>query len=629
MIKLIRDKVGSFEKLKAPLLKRRGWGRSLFLLVLFFSLSTDLLAQTDTDEQLAAQYFKNGEYEKAEVYYQKLYKRYNDEFFFQYYIDCLLKLENFKEAEKAVDKRIKRESEPVLYVHLGHVYKAAGDEAKAQQSFAKAIQELPPFQRQIEALANAFTDKGELDFVVKTYERGRKLLNGLYNYRFELASVYGKQGKFDLALEEYLDALMEDESQITKVKTDLLETFSDDQSGKKREYFEEAVVGRIQRQPQRDIYPELLIWYFEQDKKFAQAFAQAKALDRRNREDGSRIVQLAHICRANEAYDMAIEAYQYVIKKGKDNYYYLSCKKDLVNTLYEKAVAGGQYTEAELADLEKTFLTTLEEFGRNGNVAQMMMNLAELYTFYIHNTEKGIDMLYEVIELPGIGREDLANAKIQLADALLFTGEVWETTLLYSQAEKMFKTSDIGRMAKLKNAKLAYYTGQFDWAQAQLNVLKAATSDFIANDALYLAMLIQDNSYMDTTYSALGTFARADLLLYQNKLDSAKMALDSIEEFHPGHSLMDDILFKRGQIAERENDFEKAAEFYGRVQSEYPDDLLADDAIYRLAQLNEDKLGSTSKAMEYYQQLLLHYPGSLYTVEARKRYRALRGDLLN
>ena len=600
-----------------------------FILLLIFLVPMSGFAQTDTDEQLAAQFFKNGEYDKAEVYYKKLYKRYNDEFFYQYYIDCLLKLESFDEAQRTVEKRIKKEEDPVLYVHLGYVLKTAGEPKKAEQAFAKAIQELQPFQRQIELLAAAFRDKNELEYVVRTYEKGRKLLNGLYNYRFELANVYHRQGKFDKAVEEYLNALAEDESQVTKVRTELLDIFGADQTNTKREYFEEAIVTRIQQQPQRDVYPELLIWHFEQQKQFAQAFLQAKALDRRNREDGARVMHLAHICRANEAYDQAIEAYQYVIKKGKDSYYYLSCKKDLVNTLYGKAIAGGDYSEQELIDLEKTFLVTLDEFGRNGNVAQMMMNLAELYTFYMHQTNKGIDLLYEVLELPGIDRKNLAMAKIQLADALLFVGEVWETTLLYSQAEKMFKTDDIGRIAKLKNAKLAYYTGQFDWAQAQLNVLKAATSDFIANDALYLAMLIGDNSYMDTTYAALGTFARADLLLYQNKLDSAKLALDSIQKFHPGHSLQDDILFKRAQIAEQEGNYEMAQEKYHQVWKEYPQDLLADDAVYRMAQLYESRLNDVSKAMEYYQELLLNYPGSLFTVEARKRYRTLRGDLLN
>jgi len=601
-----------------------------YISILAFLIAPLLLfAQTDTDEQLAAQYFKNGEFDKAEVYYQKLYKRYNEEFFYQYYIDCLLKLEQFDKARKTVEKRIKREGNALLYVHLGQVYKAAEDEKKATQAFTKAIQELASSQRDIERLADSFTEKGEFEYTVKTYEKGRRMLNGLYNYRFELAVIHNRSGKFGLALEEYLNALSEDASQITKVKTELLQLFADDRTEKKTEYFEEALIARIQRNAQQDVFPELLIWHFEQQKQFAKAFAQAKALDRRNREDGARVVQFAHICRANEAYDLAIDAYRYVIKKGRNNYYYLSCKKDLVNTLYEKAVGGGNYTEAELTELEKTFLTTLNEFGRNGNVAQMMMNLAELYTFYMHDSGKGINLLYEVLELPGIGKKTLARAKIQLADALLFTGEIWETTLLYSQAEKMFKTDEIGRMAKLKNAKLAYYTGQFDWAQAQLNVLKAATSDLIANDALYLAMLIGDNSFMDTTYAALSTFARADLLLYQNKLDSAKMSLDSIEKFYPDHSLMDDILYKRGEIAEQQNDPEKAATFYHRVWKEYGQDLLADDAVYRMAQLNESDLNDSAKAMEYYQELLLNYPGSLFTVEARKRYRTLRGDLLN
>jgi tetratricopeptide (TPR) repeat protein len=599
------------------------------LLIPFLLLPLIMAAQTETDEQLAAQYFKNGEYAKAEVYYQKLYKRYNDEFFYQYYIDCLLKLENFEEAEKTVIKRIKKEADPIQYVQLGYVYKAASEAKKSEQAYATAIQELQPFQRQIEAMAASFSDKGELEYAVKSYEKGRKLLNGIYNYHFELASVYEKLGKFDQTVQEYLSALAEDESQITLVRTQLLDIFAADRSNKKQEFFEDAVIGSIQQNPQKDIYAELLIWHFEQLKEFGKAFAQAKALDKRNKEDGARIMGLAHICRTNEAYDLAIEAYEYVIKKGKDGYYYWSCRKDLVNTLYEKAIAGGEYSDQQLLDLEKTFISTLDEFGRNGNVAQMMMNLAELYTFHLHQTDKGIDLLYEVIDLPGIDKKDLALAKIQLADALLFVGEVWETTLLYSQAEKIFKTDDIGRTAKLKNAKLAYYTGQFDWAKAQLNVLKAATSDFIANDALYLALLIGDNSFMDTTYAALGTFARADLLFYQNKLDSAKLALDSIEQFHSGHSLMDDILFKHAQISERQKDLVQAEALYHRIWKEFPTDLLADDAVYRMAQLNEKQLADTGKAMEYYQELLLNYPGSLFTVEARKRYRTLRGDLLN
>lgn len=598
-------------------------------LLLLISLPVIVLAQTDTDEQLAAQYFKNGEYDKAEVYYQKLYKRYNDEFFYRYYIDCLLKLEEFKKAERDIEKRIRKEEDPTLYVQLGQVYKTSGEDRKAQQTYAKAVQEMPPMQREIERLAEAFAANNEWQQVVQVYEKGRRVLNGLYRYRFELAEAHLKLGDLDRALDEYLSALTDNGAQVGKVRAELLTIFEDDASGSKREYFEETLIGRIQRAPQQTAFSELLIWYFEQEKKFAQAFAQAKALDRRNNEDGARIMQLAHVSRANGAFDVAIDGYRYVKRKGQDSYYYFSASKELVATLYLKAVERGNMSEKEMQDLEQTFLQTLDEFGKNANVAEIMMNLAELYTFHMHRTNTGIDMLYEVLELPGLDKTDEAEAKIQLADALLFVGEIWESTLLYSQAEKMFKRSDIGRTAKLKNAKLAYYTGQFEWARAQLNVLKAATSDLIANDALYLAMLIADNSYMDTTYEALGIFARADLLLFQNKTDSALMALDSISKFHKGHSLEDDIIFKRGEIAEQRGRLDSAIAHYHEVWKRFPEDLLADDAVYRMAQLYENGKKDSSKAMEYYQVILLDHPGSLFTVEARKRYRTLRGDLLN
>jgi tetratricopeptide (TPR) repeat protein len=587
------------------------------------------LAQTNTDEQLAAQYFKSGEYDKAEVLYEKLYKKTGDDFFYRYHIDCLLKLENYAEAEKTVTKRLKKEGDPVLLIQLGHVHKSAGDERKAQAAFAEALKAMPPVQRQIERMADAFLEYKEPDLAVSTYEKGRKLLNGLIGFHFELAEIHASRNKIDLLYNELLDALGNDPNQVNRVRTMLLDVLADDPGDRKSEFLQETIIERIQRNPDLIAYPELLIWHFEQRKEFRQALAQTKALDRRNKEDGSRVYQLGIICKSNRAYAEAVDAFEYVIKKGKDNYYYLPARKELVNTLYLKVTEGEGASATELASLEQTFLSTIEVFGRNAQVAGMMMNLAELYVFHLHETQKGIDLLYEVAELPGIRSEDLAQSKVQLADALLFVGDVWDASLLYSQAEKLMKTHDIGRMAKLKNAKLAYYTGEFDWAQAQLNVLKAATSDLISNDALYLALLISDNSFMDTTYEALSIFARADLFIYQNKIDSALLALDSIEQFHSGHSLTDDILLKKGEIAEKRKDYRKALDYYHRIWKEHGFDILGDDAVYRMAKLHENRLSEPDKAMEYYQILLLDYPGSLFTVEARKRFRALRGDLLN
>jgi TolA-binding protein len=56
---------------------------------------------------------------------------------------------------------------------------------------------------------------------------------------------------------------------------------------------------------------------------------------------------------------------------------------------------------------------------------------------------------------------------------------------------------------------------------------------------------------------------------------------------------------------------------------------LGDDALFSLASLEESYLKDNEKAKQHYQELLTKYPGSLYTVEARKRFRKLRGDNLN
>ena len=58
------------------------------------------------------------------------------------------------------------------------------------------------------------------------------------------------------------------------------------------------------------------------------------------------------------------------------------------------------------------------------------------------------------------------------------------------------------------------------------------------------------------------------------------------------------------------------------------DDILADDAIFQLALILDEAEGDSEGAAALYEQLLFDYPGSLHAVEARRRYRAIRGDEL-
>jgi tetratricopeptide (TPR) repeat protein len=350
-------------------------------IVLCFIVSVGVSAQTETDQQLAAQYFKNSEYDKAAVLYERMYRKTRDEFFYRYYVDCLIKLEDFSEAEKVVSKRLKKEKSGQLLVQLGNIFKQSGQDKKAKQQFDLAIKELEPSKVIIEEISTQFQAIGEPNMAIATMKKGRKLLSGAYGFGYELADLYQRQGSFDKELEEYFGILSFNPNESAKVQSVLLQSLENDDSGQKHEFFMQELIAKIQSAANSDVFAELLIWHHLQRKEFDSAYTQAKALDRRNKEDGARIIEIAQVASTNFDYDLAVNAYKYVLKKGSDNYFYYTAKMDMVQTMYKKITQSGNFTDSDLAELETSYLSTLEELGRNANSVKLLRGLAELYVF--------------------------------------------------------------------------------------------------------------------------------------------------------------------------------------------------------------------------------------------------------
>jgi len=198
--------------------------------------------------------------------------------------------------------------------------------------------------------------------------------------------------------------------------------------------------------------------------------------------------------------------------------------------------------------------------------------------------------------------------------------------LLYTQVEKNEKGNPLGEEAKFRNAKLAYYNGDFGWAQTQLKIIKANSSEFISNDAIDLSVFILDNLNTDDTDAALLKFAKADLLRYQNKLDEAEDTLNNILHYFPQTALQDDILFLKYNIEKDRQHYEKAASYLEKIIENYSEDILADNALFYLGDLYQNYLKDDEKAKSYYEKIILMYKDSTFSIEARKRYRKLRGD---
>lgn len=367
-----------------------------------------------------------------------------------------------------------------------------------------------------------------------------------------------------------------------------------------------------------------MIWFFLQEKKFSSALRQSIALDKRTGAEDAQIAQLGDLALLNKEYSQAQKAYEYIMAKGEDTPFFAQAYSRNIHAKYM------EYTNESDGDLEqgKALADDFESGLLYLHIGPATLNLvreyAHLLAFYLNDTEKAISVLEEGEKVPQLKPEELGILKTEMADIYVYADDPWEAMLIYSQVIDENKKNTLGDDVKLKKAKLGYYMGNFSWAKAQLDVLKASTSKLTANDAMDLSMLIGNNLNLDTTVVPLTMFSSADLLFFQNRADEAMLVLDSIADMYPYHTLVDDILFRKAKIEMDNNNYAMAAEYLQTIVTDFSYDLLGDDALYMLAEINNYHLGQPEKAKELYKQMLTNYPGSVFTEESREKFRALR-----
>ena len=595
--------------------------------LLFFFFATSLAANaqnTSTDEALAFQYYQNGEYDKAVVIYKKLFEKKSISIYDQYY-NSLLRLKDFDQAEKLVRHQLKNQPGNYMYaVDLGRVFQEKGDTKKAEAWFDGLIKELPKDEVAIRDLATNFYRAEAYPMAVKTFTIGRKLLNNESAFAFDLIGLYRFRKEKGLLINEYIQLLTDNPAILPQAQSVIGNMLEDNDD---YDLLKTGLLRIIQKQPQNTALSELLTWTYIQQSDYNMALRQTLAMDKRLREDGNRVYDLARLMFSNQQFETAIEALEYVVNKGPGNELYVPAKIEIINAR-SRLVSQGKYDQKDLLSLEKDYKELIAEFGTTARTAFAVRHLAKLQAFQLNRPKEGEVLLEGLLSIRGIPPDVIAQIKLELGDIYILTGEVWEANLIYGQVEKQFSNSPLGQEAKFRNGRLSYYQGDFTWAKAQLDVLKSATSQLIANDALNLNLLITDNLQNSTDSSALKMYAHADMLLSINQDEQALKTLDSIDLSFPGHSLTDDILMSKAKVFEKRAEYSQAAGFLQKIIDNYAYDLWADDALFMLADLFENKLQQPDKAKGLYEKIITQYPGSLYVVEARKRFRNLRGDKL-
>jgi tetratricopeptide (TPR) repeat protein len=584
-----------------------------------------------SDQQLAVHYYQNGEYDKAHMYFEKLYEASPTSFFYQYLLKCKLELKDYKEAEKLIKKQQKREPRNLsLYLDLSGVYTALGDDKKAKQENEKAIKELTPDYNQVVQLGDAFRNRNMLDEALMTFSKGEQLLGSQHSFATNMAELYAQKADYTKMFQTYFDLLDYNPSYLTIVQNSLSTIINfEDPNDTRVEVLRTEILKRVQKDPSSEPYTDMMVWYFQQKGDFNNAFNQVKALDKRLKLEGQKAIDFAMLCVNNDQYDIAAKAYDYVVQLGNTAPYYFIAQNGLINVLYKQVVNKGYYTTEELNLLETNCAKVIQEFGDVSETVTLKIKLAHIQGFYQHRTQDAIDLLTKTLETPALTESQKGDLKMELADLLLLAGNIWDASLYYSQVEKAFKHDVIGHEAKYRNAKVFYYSHDYKWSQSQLDVLKTSTSKLIANDALSLSLLITENIGLDSLPEPLNLYSDAELLFFQNKDEEALQKLDTLTKQYTFHSLGDDAIFLRFKIAKKRGAYDNAKKYLEEILAKFPTDVLGDDAVFNLAEMYQYHYKDNDKAAEMYKKILFDYPGSLYQVEARKRFRILRGEKIN
>ena len=601
--------------------------RIILIVIILLSVSA-VHAQTDTDLQLAQHYYTNGEFDKALTYYEKLYAKDPSRVNFTRYYECLNFTGEIKEAEKLIKKQIAaNRSEQDYKVMLGQFYEEQKDPDKAQKIYDELIDEISPDASRIIALYNAFKGRGRNDLALTTIEKGRKLLKNSYPLHFQFADLYGTTGQTEKMISEYLDLLDYNQGYSVSIQNVLSKQFDlSNENSREYELLKKSLLERTQKQADKTVYAEMLIWLFTQRKNFGAAITQAQSLDKRLNEQGQRVFDLGKISVENKDYPSARKAFEYVTGLGESSPYYYAAENALLNTRYLEVTTSRNFSQEELQTTVEAYRSKLEKLGRKRNTLPLIIEMSHIQAFYANQAVEAITHLNDALKIQGLTDMQRAELKTKLADIHVLHGDIWEASLLYMQVEADFKFEPIGHEAKFKNARIFYYDGEFDFAQSQLSVLKESTSKLIANDALKLSIMITDNFGLDSNFQAMYWFAQGDLLVEQHRYKEAFTLFDSIAVTYPYHSLGDEILLKKAEAMEQQGNWQGSITYLEELLKYYGEDILADDALFRLGDIFENFLNDKERAAEYYKRILFDYKGSLYTEEARKRFRSLRGD---
>ncbi|MCC9017627.1 MULTISPECIES: tetratricopeptide repeat protein [Flavobacterium] len=587
---------------------------SIIYIVLFWSAFA-----FSQNEQLAQYYYDKGDFEKAKISYEELLNSSpsNTQYFLRT-IDCYQQLQQFDTAQKVIQDRYNKYKQGVFLVELGYNFQLQKNDAKAKSYYEQAIEKIKTNPNDVYGVGNSFEKKVLLEYALRAYQTAMSIQPN-YNFNFQIGMLYGQLGQTDQMIDLLLTESYKNPQNANLIQTQLSRFMNGETDNTAfKDAMRKALILRTQKD-QDVFWNHYLSWFYVQQKEFGKAFIQEKAIYKRDPESLSSIVNLGQFALNEDDTDTAEEIFNFILQTTKDRDLLIQTNSSLMQIKIDKA----QEKEYPLINSELQQLLITYEITPFTLSLQIIQ--AHFLAFSLKKTEEGKDIIKKALEL-NLNAYQQADAKMELADILLLEEKFNQALIYYSQIQLDLKNDVMAHEASLKAAKTSYYKGDFEWALKQFKELKAANTQLIANDALEYFLLINDNTVADSTQTALKQFAKGDFLMYQNKKQEAIAQFQGILKTFKGQEIEAVTMLRLGKIYESLKDYTSALAQYQQIIDYHGDGIYIDEALFFSAEIYNDELHNAEKAKPLYEKVIFNHQDSIYFVDARKKYRELRGD---
>lgn len=589
--------------------------KNIFLIIALFSVS---FVFCQNSSSLAESYFREGEYEKASQIYESLEK--NNPFNTRYLkrlITCYQETSNYEKAADLLQKKLlNNPSQHYLRIEIGYNFDRQQKTALAKKEYDFAIDAITSDPSLGGIMGRMFQQNNLLDYAIEAYSKTMRLYKNA-SYEFQIAQIYGEKGEFEKMFDSYTQLIDKDENYLGGVQRFTSRYINEDATNSNNIAFKKSLLKKSISNP-KNVWNELLSWLFTKQKEYGKAFIQEKALFNRDPAYIETVFRLAKIAFENNDITTAKKCFDFILEKTN------FIEEKITAELYLLKIAVKTTAKNSASLFEKT----LQEYGVNRNSLEIQLEFADYLTFKINNPSKAIEVLEKALLL-STSKFKNARIKLKLGEVLVFTGRFNKALLYFSQVQTQLKNHPLSQQARFKVAQTSYFKGDFKWAKSQLKILKGSTTQLIANDAVDLFLVISDNEPKDSIPSGLIDFAKADLLAYQNKNTEAIAIYSAMAQKYQGQNIQDDVLFNQAALYLKEGQYENTISNLLKIISIDAEGILVDDSYYLLAEVYKNKIKDTEKASEYYQKIIFEKPSSIYLVDARKKYREIRGDIIN